>query len=102
VDRTGAEPDGQNPYGNLIEVNGRLYGTTDNGGVYGNGTVFRISPTGKEVVLHSFGTTGTDGKHPVAGLLNVNGTLYGTTKYGGPYKAPDTLQHGGTVFALTP
>ena len=36
-----------------------------------------------------------DGAVPRAGLLNVNGTLYGTTAAGGSSKA-------GTVFSLTP
>lgn len=34
-------------------------------------------------------------KNPNAGLIDVNGTLYGTTTYGGTY-------NNGTVFALTP
>jgi uncharacterized repeat protein (TIGR03803 family) len=45
-------------------------------------------------VLHSFGS-GTDGSEPEAGLIDVNGTLYGTTHTGGSYG-------GGTVFALDP
>lgn len=62
--------------------------------MYGDGTVFSISRSGTEKVLHSFGS-GSDGKPPTAGLIDVNGTLYGTTFVGGT--------HGkGTVFALTP
>ena len=64
------------------------------GGAYNdNGTVFSITLGGKEKVLHSFGN-GTDGKQPFAGLIDVNGTLYGTTAGGGTYGY-------GTVFALT-
>ncbi|MGB8965119.1 MAG: hypothetical protein WCB99_05720 [Candidatus Cybelea sp.] len=45
-------------------------------------------------MLHSFGD-GTDGAQPFAGLVDVKGTLYGTTAQGGTYGY-------GTVFALTP
>jgi uncharacterized repeat protein (TIGR03803 family) len=47
-------------------------------------------------VLHSFERAGTtDGSEPVAGLIDVDGTLYGTTKFGG-------IDGSGTVFALKP
>jgi uncharacterized repeat protein (TIGR03803 family) len=82
----------------LINVKGTLYGTTFYGGKYicrGNhlcGTVFMVTTSGKETVLHSFGGSG-DGTNPYARLLNVNGTLYGTAFYGGAYG-------NGTVFAF--
>jgi uncharacterized repeat protein (TIGR03803 family) len=71
-------------------------GTTLGGGTYvAYGTVFSISVTGAgERVLHSFGSS-VDGKSPMAGLLDVGGTLYGTTSSGGGYDK-------GTVFSLTP
>jgi uncharacterized repeat protein (TIGR03803 family) len=82
--------DGANPAANLIDTNGMLYGTTRNDGgggscgqSHGNcGTIFSITTGGVEKVLYSF-TGGGDGKLPVAPLTNVNGTLYGTTTYGG-------------------
>jgi uncharacterized repeat protein (TIGR03803 family) len=37
-------PDGSNPLGGLIAVNGTLYGTTAVGGAYGKGTIYQISP----------------------------------------------------------
>jgi uncharacterized repeat protein (TIGR03803 family) len=40
--------------------------STDEGGTYGGGTVFKISPDGTETVLYSF-TDGTDGGNPQAG-----------------------------------
>jgi uncharacterized repeat protein (TIGR03803 family) len=49
---------------------------------YGCGTVYRVSLTGAEKVLHSF-AGGSDGADPKAGLTDVNGTLYGTTVSGG-------------------
>ncbi len=97
----GSGTDGSIPDASLIDVNGTLYGTTNQGGAYscgsgnyGCGTVFSITPDGKEKVLHSFGS-GTDGSTPNAGLIDVNGTLYGTTSNGGTH-------NNGTVFALTP
>jgi uncharacterized repeat protein (TIGR03803 family) len=85
--------DGLNPVGNLIAVNGLLYGATIVGGKCGSGSVYSISTTGRESLLHSF--CGSDGIQPLAGLVNVNGTLYGTTEYGvssGEY---------GTVYSVT-
>jgi uncharacterized repeat protein (TIGR03803 family) len=92
--------DGANPGASLIDVKGTLYGTTWGGGAahkkceFGCGTVFSITPSGKEKVLHSFGS-GTDGVHPGASLIEVRGKLYGTTSFGG-------TDGYGTVFALTP
>jgi hypothetical protein len=53
----------------------------------GCGTVFSITPGGKESVVHTFndGTGGADGIIPTAGLTELGGTLYGTTSAGGTY-----------------
>ncbi len=100
----GDPPDGATPHGGLIDVNGTLYGTTSGGGAYSylgihGGTVFSVTTGGKETVLHSFGN-GKDGYIPVARLLDVNGTLYGTTTGGGKYYRGSS--GFGTVFALIP
>jgi hypothetical protein len=58
-----------------------------------------VTTTGTEKVLYSFG--GGDGAYPLAGLINVNGTLYGTTYTGGSFSCFHHLGCG-TVFALTP
>ena len=47
-----------------------------------------------ETILYSFGAAPTDGSYPVAGLTNVNGTLYGTSVFGGLYNY-------GTAFSVT-
>src|SRR5436190_2003791 len=76
--------DGARPYAGLIaDASGNLYGTTDNGGASGYGTVFKVTPTGTETVLYSF-TGGSDGAYPLAGLIaDASGNLYGTTYLGG-------------------
>ena len=77
---------------------GNLYGTTENGGTYGNGTVFELvnSPAGySEQVLHNFKGAG-DGGYVYAGLtLDSEGNLYGTTGSGG-----GSYNGCGTVFEL--
>jgi len=92
--------DGANPGGNLIEVDGVLYGATAKGGDVGYGTVFALDPaTGAETVLYSF-AGGTDGIHPNGGLVAVGGTLYGTTEGGGNRSGYCPDFGCGTVFAL--
>jgi uncharacterized repeat protein (TIGR03803 family) len=103
----GGPLDGKQPGASLLNVNGTLYGTTRAGGayncsVYGTcGTVFSITPSGKETVLYSFKGGTTDGANPWAGLINVNGTLYGTTNRGGAY-CSGVSPPCGTVFSITP
>jgi uncharacterized repeat protein (TIGR03803 family) len=92
--------DGGSPFAGLISVDGTFYGTTSEGGAHDKGTVFAITPSGTETVLHSFRRLASgDGVRPMASLLNVNGTLYGTTARGGSYTA--CFQGCGTVFSIT-
>ena len=95
---SGSGNGGSDPLAGLIfDGAGNLYGTTHQGGAYGGGTAFELSPkasggwVGK--VLHSFGQ-GTDGFLPMSGLIiDAAGNLYGTTSAGGAHG-------GGTVFEL--
>ena len=93
----GGSPDGANPEAGLINVRGTLYGTTSDGGGsecdLGCGTIFSVTTTGNEKVLHSFGGS-YDGAHPEAPLTNLNGTLYGTTAGGG-------ASGYGTIFSVS-
>ena len=86
--------DGANSYARVImDAVHNLYGTTINGGAYGNGTVFKLDTSGNETVLYNF-TGGSDGLWPYAGVkLDDAGNLYGTTHSGGTYG-------DGTVFEL--
>jgi uncharacterized repeat protein (TIGR03803 family) len=89
------------PQGTLaFDKAGNLYGTTFNGGLTNNGTVYRLSPTanGKWTyrILHSFSGSPIDGANPYAGIVfDAAGNIYGTTSIGGTYG-------GGTVFELAP
>jgi len=107
----GHDSDGALPVAELTNVRGTLYGTTRRGGLGsvcgttsgeypgGCGTIFRITTSGKEKVLHSF--EGTDGELPGTKLLYLNGMLYGTAGSGGRLKCGPYGSGCGTVFALT-
>ena len=102
--RFGKGTDGRNPYDGLTDVKGTLYGITDSGGSGcsssgGCGTVFSITTRGTERVLHSFGG-GSDGSFPEAGLIDVNGTLYGSTYFGGGSGCGGGFGCG-TLFSVT-
>jgi uncharacterized repeat protein (TIGR03803 family) len=95
----GGSSDGANPNAGLLNVNDTFYGTTQSGGAYNGGTVFAITPSGAETVLHNFGGSG-DGSDPMTALINVDGTLYGTTRNGGIVNS--ACEDGcGAVFSIT-
>ncbi len=95
--------DGVAPYGNIIfDAEGNLYGTTSAGGIYNQGTVFKLTPSSSgqwtETILYSFSGTeiNGDGALPRAGLTqDAKGNLYGTTYSGGS-------TNNGAVFQLSP
>lgn len=100
-----AGTDGALPEAGLTSVKGTLYGTTWAGGASGHGTVFSITPSGAETVLYSFKGSPNDGNGPLAALLNVGGTLYGTTSDGGSGGCVTSTGYDlgcGTVFSVTP
>jgi len=96
--------DGSTPYATLIQASdGNLYGTTYLGGANntncngGCGTIFKITTAGKLTTLYNFCSQRNcaDGYQPEGGLVQAtNGTLYGTTYYGG-------TTDSGTVFSLS-
>ncbi len=101
----GYSRDGAYPQGPLtLDQAGNIYGTTPQGGMSGNGVVFKLSPSGggwTETVLYNF-TGFPDGANPLGGaILDGAGNLYGTTSAGGDlYCIPP---YGcGTVFELSP
>jgi uncharacterized repeat protein (TIGR03803 family) len=93
--------DGAQPVGNLLFFKGSLYGVTFQGGQFGQGVVFQLTPpaqTGEswtETVLHSF-SGGTDGGEPQSGLLvDGKGGFFGTASQGG-------TTGNGNFFHLVP
>lgn len=95
---TGTGTDGANPIAGLVRAaDGDLYGTTQLGGTYNKGTVFKITTSGTHTTLYSFGATATDAVNPAADLIqgaSPDTNLYGTTQYGG-------ASNNGTVFKIT-
>jgi uncharacterized repeat protein (TIGR03803 family) len=101
-------PDGLYPNGPpVIDSEGKVYGTTTNGGSKNYGTVWRLTPvkTGKnkgtytERVLHSF-TSDKTGENPGGGVtLDSSGNIYSTTTSGGGTECLG-LNGCGTVFEL--
>jgi uncharacterized repeat protein (TIGR03803 family) len=88
--------DGAFPYAGLVEGgDGRLYGTTTEGGASGVGTVFALNKNGSGYrVLRSFSGSGTEGAQPYSELFeDSDGLLYGSTAFGGTAGA-------GTVYRL--
>ena len=94
--------DGANPSASVIEgAAGNLYGTTEYGGSFNAGTVFKIDTTNTETVLHTF-TGGKDGGNPYAGLLaGSDGSLYGTARNGGDLSCGPPVGCG-VVFGIKP
>jgi uncharacterized repeat protein (TIGR03803 family) len=91
--------DGMNPLAPVVAVSTStgltLYGTTQSGGVGGEGSVFALSSADDLTLLHSFddGTVTNDGQTPMTGLcIDASGNLYGTTTSGGA--------GSGTLFAI--
>jgi uncharacterized repeat protein (TIGR03803 family) len=116
----GAQPES----GLTIGPGGVLYGTTQYGGAGvcatsgytqdGCGTVFQLTPPSlpggpwTESVIYSFAGINGDGAAPVAGVvMGRNGSLYGTTLYGGSATSACPASYYviagcGIVFRLTP
>lgn len=98
--------DGASSQSALIQTSdGTFYGTTQLGGNAsctasnnkGCGTVFKLDTSGNVTVLHAFAGQPTDGSSPqYAGLIQAtDGTLYGTTQYGGSTNKGVVLQISG-------
>jgi uncharacterized repeat protein (TIGR03803 family) len=91
--------DGRDVYAGVVfDTDGNLYGATQQGGTYGGGKIFQLTPNAgggwTEEVLHNF-MLGTDGFYPQSSVtLDAADNVYGTTPNGGTYG-------GGTVFELT-
>jgi len=87
--------DGARPTGDMVfDQSGNLYGSAFSGGSGAAGTVYELSPSGTQTVIHTFMVS--DGQNPYGGLtFDAFGNLYGPTKLGGEFP------HAGVVFELT-
>jgi uncharacterized repeat protein (TIGR03803 family) len=93
---------GTDPNATMVQAsNGDLYGTTQGGGAYGQGTIFKLTLAGALTTLHSFCETQNsegdclDGVGPFTTLVQgTNGDLYGATQSGGSTQS-------GTIFKIT-
>ncbi len=96
---TGTNSDGASSCGTLILSGNVLYGAAASGGAGAAGTVFSVNTiNGQFTALHSFAGlassgTNVDGAFPVAPVLRVGNSLYGTAFGGGPEGA-------GAVFVV--
>ena len=96
---TATNTDGASPCAGLILSSNVLYGTAAAGGAGAAGAVFSLNLNGAQFnTLHSFAAvassgTNTDGAFPVAPVLRLGDSLYGTTFSGGPGAV-------GTVFSI--
>ena len=88
--------DGARPYGGLAKgPDGNFYGTTQTGGLYNQGTIFRITSGGAMTTLYHLGTAPGDGSESTAAMiLGTDGNFYGSTQIGG-------VNVCGTIFRFT-
>jgi uncharacterized repeat protein (TIGR03803 family) len=90
----GGANDGKFPLGNMVVLDGDIYGITSQGGAGNSGTLWKSHPNGTGFqVLHSFLGGASDGSFPIGGLTLIGSTLYGQTFAGG------SGTHG-TIFSL--
>jgi uncharacterized repeat protein (TIGR03803 family) len=101
---TPKEDDGLYPQGELTKLGSSLFGATSDGSVF-TGEIYRVNSAGSLKVLHTFQVNPdgsynpSDGSGPNGALINVGGTLYGTTLLGG---GTGCGGYGcGTVFKIT-
>jgi uncharacterized repeat protein (TIGR03803 family) len=87
----------------IMDSAGNIYGTSVQGGAFGTGTVFELSPsngTWTHTVLYSF-TGLADGGQPYKGVtLDTKGNLYGAAVVGGSFAGPCVEAGCGVVYKL--
>lgn len=95
--------DGMYPYAGLtLDAYGNAYGATASGGAYGNGTIFKLSPSGagwKKTVLYEFPNCAEGCVPSYTLVFDKAGNLYGSGGGGNPECGSYTC---GTIFRLVP
>ena len=78
--------DGEDPFSQpVVGSDGSIYGTTSEGGAYGYGIVYKISPSGVETILYSFADSDSDGSGPEYLIMGNDRRLYGVSSSGSTY-----------------
>ncbi len=115
---TNVAPNGMFPVAGLLQgPDGNFYGVTSGGGssgtsycqpvqgIFGCGTIFKLTPGGTLTLLHSFCGVGSCGSFPIDGAdprgrlaIGPDGNLYGTTQQGGEYNGS---YNSGTIFRIS-
>ena len=92
--------DGSLPNSLTIDRHGNFYGTTESGGPYGDGSVFKMAHHNSAwILVPLYGFPGiNDGFIPMGVVVGPDGSLYGTTYEGGD----GSPHNAGVVFRLTP
>jgi uncharacterized repeat protein (TIGR03803 family) len=87
--------DGASPNSPLtVGIEGNWFGTTEEGGQFGQGTIFQINAAGDFTNLISF--DGANGIYPQSGVIQgTDGNFYGTTSQGGAYGFGEIYQLTG-------
>jgi uncharacterized repeat protein (TIGR03803 family) len=83
--------DGRDPTGKLFQArDGLFYGTTNEGGPWNSGVVYKVDATGNFAIVHAFNLN--EGSEPKAGVFQASdGFFYGTLELGG---------YGGRIFRM--
>jgi uncharacterized repeat protein (TIGR03803 family) len=83
--------DGRDPTGKLFQArDGFFYGTTNQGGPWNAGVVYKVNAAGDFAIVHPFNTN--EGSEPKAGVFQASdGFFYGTLELGG---------YGGRIFRM--
>lgn len=90
----GGTSDGSLPESLVQGTDGKLYGVCRLGGAHGSGIAFRMSLSGAETLLYSFGSSATDPGQPLAMMQDTDGNFYGIGLSGG-------VSGNGSVFKMT-
>jgi uncharacterized repeat protein (TIGR03803 family) len=83
--------DGRDPTGKLFQArDGFFYGTTNEGGPWNSGVVYKVDAAGNFAIVHAFDTN--EGSQAKAGVFQASdGLFYGTLELGG---------YGGRIFRM--
>ncbi len=85
--------DGKDPTGPLFPAgDGFFYGTTNEGGPWNSGVIYKVDVLGGFALLHSFSPFVSEGSQPKGGVIQASdGFFFGTTEQGG---------YGGEIFRM--